>query len=264
MKYSTLIALSIFLFLMTACSSYKQIPYLQKSEDTDEKFQSQVPNLYKVKIMPDDLLTIVVSSSVPELAAPFNLMVPTPSSASNSSTSSGNLYTYLVDAQGYIHFPILGKMKLGGLTKGEAEYAIKQRLTSYLNEEPIVDIRIVNYKITVTGEVTNPNRFTIPNEKINILEALAMAGDMTIYGRRDNVQIFRKDMHGKDEIIEVNLNDAELLLSPHYYLQQNDILYVTPNKTKAKNAGVSTSTTIWISVTSILVSLTSLLVNILK
>jgi len=123
---------------------------------------------------------------------------------------------------------------------------------------------MANYKISVLGEVARPGTFTVGNEKVNILEALAMAGDMTVYGIRDNVKLIREDATGKREIITLNLNNADLVLSPYYYLRQNDILYVTPNKTKAKNSDIGSSTTLWFSATSILVSIASLIVNIVR
>jgi polysaccharide export outer membrane protein len=121
-----------------------------------------------------------------------------------------------------------------------------------------------NYKISVLGEVNKPGMFTVSNEKINILEALAQAGDLTIYGVRDKVKLIRENASGKKEIIRINLNDAEIINSPYYYLQQNDIVYVEPNKVKARNSTVGQTTTLWFSATSILISMASLLYNILK
>ena len=132
------------------------------------------------------------------------------------------------------------------------------------NENPIVTVRMTNYKISVLGEVNHPGMFTVNNEKINILEALAKAGDLTIYGVRDKIKLIREDATGKKEIHELNLNDANIINSPYYYLQQNDIVYVEPNKVKARNSGVGTTTGLWFSATSILISLTSLMYNILK
>jgi len=123
---------------------------------------------------------------------------------------------------------------------------------------------MINYKISVIGEVTRPGMFTVANEKINILEALAQAGDLTIYGVRDRVKLIREDATGKKEIHVLNLNDANIINSPYYYLQQNDIIYVEPNKVKSQNSSVGSMTTLWFSATSILISLTSLLYNILK
>jgi polysaccharide export outer membrane protein len=123
---------------------------------------------------------------------------------------------------------------------------------------------MTNFKVSVIGEVTRPATFVVSNEKINILEALAQAGDLTIYGRRDNVKLIREGADGKQQIITLDLNSAETILSPYYWLQQNDIVYVTPNKAKARNSDIGNSTSLWFSATSILVSLASLLVTIFK
>ena len=120
------------------------------------------------------------------------------------------------------------------------------------------------FKISVLGEVASPGVYPVVNEQINVLEALAMAGDMTVYGLRDNVRLIREDADGHQHIITLNMNRADIIQSPYYYLQQNDILYVTPNKTKAKTADISASTTIWFSVVSTLVSLASLIITIAK
>lgn len=255
--------------LLAGCRSYKKIPYLQ-----DALRQAAIADtstcgttLYDARIMPKDLLTIVVSCpEEPELAEPFNLTVATPVSNTGvkSLTSQPVLQQYLVDNDGNVDFPVLGTIHLGGLTKGEAEQYLKDKLRPQFRETPIVTVRMVNYKISVIGEVGSPGTFTISNEKVNIFEALAMAGDMTIYGIRDNVKLIREDNAGKREIITLNLNDRDILQSPYYYLQQNDILYVTPNKTKAKTSNISSSTTIWFSVVGSLVSLASLIIAITK
>ena len=253
-------------FLLVACQSYKKVPYFQDVEVVNEANQQE--KLYDARIMPKDLLTIVVSCTNPELAIPFNLTVA--SNASLAASTSSNVTTqaalqpYLVDNEGNINFPVLGELKLGGLTKREAEQLILDKLKPYMKETPIVTVRMVNYKISVIGEVARPGTFTISNEKVNLLEALAMAGDMTVYGLRDNVKLIREDANGKQQIVTLNLNNAETILSPYYWLQQNDIVYVTPNKAKARNSDVGNSTSLWFSATSILVSIVSLLVNILK
>lgn len=253
-------------FLLTACQSYKKVPYFQNVEVVNEAEQQE--KLYDAKIMPKDLLTIVVSCTNPELAIPFNLTVASNAgiavSTSSYVTTQPVLQPYLVDNEGNINFPVLGELKLGGLTKREAEQLIIDKLKPYMKETPIVTVRMVNYKISVIGEVTRPGTFTISNEKVNLLEALAMAGDMTVYGLRDNVKLIREDANGKQQIVTLDLNKAETILSPYYWLQQNDIVYVTPNKAKARNSDVGNSTSLWFSATSILVSTVSLLVNILK
>ena len=256
----------ITIFLLASCQSYKKVPYLQDVEVMEQTAQQE--NLYDAKIMPKDLLTIVVSCTSPELAVPFNLTVASPASVATTGNSQLTvqpvLQPYLVDNGGKINFPVLGELKVGGLTKREAEQLIIDKLKPYIKETPIVTVRMVNYKISVLGEVTRPGTFTISNEKVNLLEALAMAGDMTVWGVRDNVKLIREGADGKQEIVTLDLNKAEPILSPYYWLQQNDIVYVTPNKAKARNSDIGNSTSLWFSATSILVSLASLLVTIFK
>lgn len=253
------------LFLLVGCTSYKNVPYMQ-NPDVVNNYTEQLP-LYDAKIMPKDLLSITINTSDPQAAAPFNLTVQTPLNAALTNintTTQPTLQQYLVNNKGEIDFPVVGRLNVGGLTKNEAEDLIRKRLEPYLKEKPIVTVRMANYKISVLGEVTRPGTFTVGNEKVNILEALAMAGDMTVYGVRDNVKLIREDAQGKREIVTLNLNNAELVVSPYYYLRQNDILYVTPNKTKAKNSDIGSSTSLWVSATSILVSIASLIVTIVR
>lgn len=176
------------------------------------------------------------------------------------------MQTYLVSNDGTIDFPVLGTLQVGGLTKLECEKRIHDKILPYLNanENPVVTVRMSNYKISVLGEVNRPGMFTVGNEKINIFEALAQAGDLTIYGVRNNVKLIREDANGRKEIYTLNLNDASIINSPYYYLQQNDIIYVEPNKVKAQNSGVGQTTSLWLTSTSILISLASLMYSILK
>lgn len=255
------------LLLLAGCQSYKKVPYLQDVVRQAEAAGAAGVDttLYDARIMPKDLLTIVVSyPEEPELAVPFNLTVASAINANNNLNSQPNLQQYLVDNSGNIDFPVLGTIRLGGLTKGEAEQLIKEKLKPQFRETPIVTVRMANYKISVIGEVARPGTFTISNEKVNLFEALAMAGDMTIYGIRDKVKLIRESSDGKREIVSLNLNDSHILQSPYYYLQQNDILYVTPNKVKAKTSDISSSTTIWFSVVGTLVSLASLIITLAK
>ena len=262
-KVNRWMGLLLLLCLLAACQSYKKVPYLQDAEVVLYGVQNE--QLYDAKIMPKDLLTIVVSCTSPELAAPFNLTVATPNNiASNYTTTQPALQQYLVDNQGNINFPVLGEIHVGGLTKLEIENLIIDKLKVYLKEAPLVTVRIVNYRISVLGEVNGPGSFVVSNEKINLLEALAMAGDLTIYGMRDNVKLIRTGQDNKQEIITLDLNKAETVLSPYYQLQQNDIIYVTPNKTKAKNSDIGAGTGLWFSGISILMSITNLLINILR
>ena len=256
--------LFVAIYGLTSCANSKNVAYIQNSNMVD---LSESAFLYDARIMPKDVLTITVNTVNPEASAPFNLSVPTSFNNQTRSTySQPVLQTYLVDNSGTIEFPVLGTLQVGGLTKSECEKLIHDKLRPYLNakENPVVTVRMANYKISVLGEVNRPGVFTVNNEKINIFEALAQAGDLTIYGVRDNVKLIRENQKGKKEIVTIVLNDANIINSPYYYLQQNDILYVEPNKVKARNSSVGTTTTLWFSATSIMVSLASLLYNILK
>ena len=263
-NFKSLILSGAVVMLLGSCSAPKNVAYIKNSDNVD---LSHSEYLYDARIMPKDVLTISVSTVNPEAAAPFNLSVPTAFNNQTRSTySQPVLQTYLVDNTGTIEFPVLGTLQVGGLTKSECEKMIHDKLRPYLNakENPVVTVRMANYKISVLGEVNRPGMFTVSNEKINIFEALAQAGDLTIYGVRDNVKLIRENPKGRKEIITIVLNDANIINSPYYYLQQNDILYVEPNKVKARNSTVGTTTTLWFSATSILISMASLLYNILK
>ncbi len=264
MNIQRLLTAAAVALLMASCTSHKDVPYFQNAATAD---LSQSAFLYDARIMPKDQLTITVSTINEEAAAPFNLTVPTPYTVNSRSTySTAMLQTYLVDNQGKINFPIIGELKVGGLTKSEAELMIQQKIQPYINEQekPIVTVRMTGYQISVIGEVARPGTFTVSREKITVLEALAQAGDLTIYGQRKNVQLIREDANGQKSIHLLDLTDANLVNSPYYYMQQNDVINVTPNKVKAQNSSVGSMTTLWFSATSILISLTSLLYNILK
>lgn len=261
-----LLLFSLTCLLLASCKSYKKVPYMQDSELID--FSNNIQQLYNAKIMPKDLLTINVNTSDPEASAPYNLITQTllnrGSQQRSSLSSQAALIEYLVDNEGYINFPQLGHLKVGGMTKEECEDMIAEKLRPFLKEDPIITVRMSNYKISVIGEVAHPGTFTVSNEKVNVLEALAMAGDLTVYGLRENVKLLREGADGKREIVELNLNKTDIINSPYFYLQQNDVIYVTPNKMKAKNSEVGNTTTYWISGISIVISIATLLVSILK
>lgn len=263
MKKLYLIPFAVLTIWLAGCTASKNVAYIQGAgEGDDEAFVQSTP-LYDARIMPKDLLTITVSATDPEAVQPFNLTVPSLTTGTTT-YSQPSLQAYLVDNRGQINFPVLGMVTLTGLTKREAELKIGDLLAKYLKEPPVVTVKFVNYKISVLGEVARPNTFTISNEKVNIFEALAMAGDMTIWGRRDNVKIIREDAMGNQRVIVMNLNDRNIIYSPYYYLQQNDVVYVEPNKTKAKNSEIGSATNIWLSATSIMISVATLLINVLK
>ncbi len=258
------LAMMAFIVLLGSCSSSKNVAYFKNSDEVNLDASKM---LYDARIMPKDQLTITVSTTDPEAAVGFNMTVPTPYTVGQrTSYSQAMLQMYLVDNNGYIDFPKVGEIKVGGLTKAEAEKLIEEKIKPYMaaTENPIVTVRMSSYSITVLGEVARAGSFQVSREKITILEALAQAGDMTIYGVRDRVKLIREDANGQKTIHILNLNDASLINSPYYYLQQNDVVIVEPNKAKAQNSSVGSMTTLWFSATSILISLASLMYNILK
>lgn len=246
---------------LTACTSYRKVPYIQNHEYANSL--NQMTELYDAKIMPKDILTITVNTSDPSASAHFNLGRSI-SIENDKASTQGSLESYLVDNDGTIDFPILGRLHVAGLTKNECENMIKERLKTYLKETPVVMVRMPEFKITVLGEVNGPGQFTVKNEKINVLEALALAGDMSIYGRRDNVKLIREDSRGKRHIYTMDVTDATLIYNPLYQLQQNDVIYVTPNKTKARAAGTGGATQIWFSAASMFISIASLVTYIIR
>ena len=251
--------------LFSACGSSGKIAYIQNADNVDFG-KSKV--LFDARIMPKDILTVTVSTIDPEASIPFNLTVSSTTANTNlkSLTTQPALQDYLVSNDGTIEFPIIGQIKVVGLTKTECEAMILEKIRPYMadSEKPIVTVRMSSYSIAVLGEVKNPGSFQVTREKINIFEALAQAGDMTIYGVRDRVRLIREDASGKKEIQVLDLTDANIINSPYYYLQQNDIIYVEPSKVKKQDARVGSMTNLWFSATSILVSVASLLVNILR
>ena len=232
------------LVLLSACTQ-RNLTYLSDLESENQVknqiiFTEEISNLTELKFQPDDLLTITVTSLNPEANILFNKgeIIPV-NNVANTSTSGVYKEGYLVDKEGLIDFPILGKIKVGGLTKTEVKENITQELQNYL-KSPSVHIRHLNYRVTVIGEVKNPATFTMPSEKINIFEALGMAGDMTAYGKRENVLIIREE-EGTRKIARVDLNGKDVLSSPYFYLKQNDVVYVEADKAKVEQVSTTRS-----------------------
>jgi len=230
----------IIIFCLTSCVQQKQIAYFQKAlnqSDTIAVAQAYIP-----KIQPGDILAIPIGSLNPVASSFFNPFSTMPVTQDNNSTSTQSTAavnaapalsptvasSYLVDAEGKIELPLLGIIKIAGLTTSAARDTIKNRLKYYL-KDPTVNVRLLNYKISVLGEVARPSVYVIPNETITLPEALSLAGDMTIFGKRDNVLVIR-DVNGKKEFGRVNLNTREVYNSPYYYLHSNDVIYVEPSK----------------------------------
>jgi polysaccharide biosynthesis/export protein len=204
------------ILLLCSCEPRRNLVYF--SEDSSSGNISRiVPGEAAIKIQPNDLLRISVSS----LSVESNVLFNSPS------TQSG----YRIDHNGNINFPVAGNIKLDGLDLEQAQIKITNELLKYV-KNPIVNVAFLNFKITVIGEVNNPSSFTITDEKVNLLEALGMAGDMTAFGKRENVLIIR-ETKGQRTMTRVNLNNKEVLNSPYFYLKQNDIVYVEPDPAKA-------------------------------
>ncbi len=260
------LVLTIMMFSLQGCTSYKQVPYLQNSDSID---LSIALGLYDAKIMPKDLLAIYVSTPENnEVSAMFNLSSqPNKSSYGETSTTTTQVtpQRYLVSNDGKINFPLLGELYVKGMTIPELQDYIAGRLTgTYLTKKPVVTVEMANYRVTVLGEVSKAGVYAVDKGKINVFEALALAGDMTIWGVREKVQIIREDASGRKAIHFLDLTKADVINSPYYQLQQNDIVYVTPNKAKAKNSGIGQETSLWFSSVSILISVASLMYQILK
>ncbi len=252
---------------LCSCSSYKTVPYFQNFNEYDG---SKGPGLYDLRIKPKDKLNIFVfSGSDAEAVAPFNIRDPREPRLQDGRIrveQRTRIHSYLVDNEGNIVFPVIGLVNVGGLTLDEINEKIKNLLAPYLQPETdcIVTTFIENFEIAVMGEVAKPNTYTITRSDINVLEALALAGDMTIYGKRDNVKILRELPDGTYEVHELDLRDANILNSPYYYLEQRDIVYVEPNEAMAQNSKVGTTTRLWLNGVSIVISLGSLLYRVLQ
>jgi len=243
-----------------SCVSRKKIVYMQNISTVlpSEKIS------YEPSIKPDDLLVINVFSPTPEAVMRFNLLTTQTSQSSNVTSGATAMqdpvfYSYLVDINGNIHFPIIGDIKLGGLTKTQALEKLNTELKEYITD-PIATIRITNFKVSVLGEVNSPGEITVVTERITLPEVLSKAGDLTIYGKRDNVLIIR-EANGQKTFNYVDLTKADFINSPFYYLTQNDIVIVEPNKTKVNSAVIGPNTSVVISAISILITVVALLIR---
>ncbi len=212
-------------------------------------------------LAPGDILDIHVMGRTHEVVAPFNKRILNEQTTISSSLPDAVQY-YLVDQEGNINFPIVGTIHVAGMSKAELEHKIQETLyPKYLNELPQVSVWIQNFSISVLGDVKEPGLFTIKNERVSVLDAIALAGDLNITGRRDNVLLVRVNADGTKETARLDLNDKNLIVSPYFYLQQNDVLYVQPNKSKANSAVVVPPTTSLVfSITSILLTVANIII----
>ncbi|KGL60305.1 polysaccharide export outer membrane protein [Polaribacter sp. Hel1_33_49] len=238
------------LFFLSSCVSKKDLIYLQY----DEIDQSKVSNDYQLTFKPDDLLQIIISSKDVKAALPFNLPVLASSPSAISAQGIPKLQSYLIDGKGEVEFPVLGVLKLGGLTRIEAIDLLKDKLHPNYLKDPIVNIIITNFKVTVIGDVRNSRVFQVENERVTIFDAIGMAGDLNISGVRENVTVIREEFNKKNKYV-IDLRSNNIMTSPVYYLQQNDLIYIEQNTSRIQDAAYTRSTGLFISLASVLISL---------
>ncbi|WP_293912828.1 MULTISPECIES: polysaccharide biosynthesis/export family protein [unclassified Sphingobacterium] len=237
-----------------SCGSRKEIIYLQPdSTQISTIYQQHIP-----KIQPNDILAISVSAADIKATQPFNQQNAYQMNA-GSATDMAFKPTYTVDDHGEIDFPVLGKLKLGGLTRLEAMDLIRQRLKTYILD-PGVNVTYSNFKVTVVGEVAKPGTYTLNNERVTIFEALGLAGDMTMKGMRNNVLVIR-EIDGTKTMNRIDLTKQDALNSPFYYLAQNDVVYVEPNGSQIRNANYGQNTNIIISIAGLIITIISVIVR---
>ncbi len=237
--------------MVTSCGTSKKSIYF--SDISKEAVNHKVAaEYYEPLIQTDDILTVNIQTIDPKATTPVN---QSPGNSSNSQGPGDNSNNgFLVDKDGNIEMPMLGVVKVGEKTTAEAKEIIRKKAATYY-KNPTIQVRFANFKITVLGEVVKPASYTIPNEKITVLDAISLAGDLTIFGKRDDVMLIRNNGNYK-EIARLNLNSSELMSSPYFYLRQNDVLYIEPNKTKisANNAPKFQIITVAISAATLLIT----------
>ena len=250
-----------FIFLLSvvfSCKTQEKIVYFQGSFENKESQNSN----YNPTIKSDDFLSIIVSGEDPESVIPFNLNPVGVQQISNNGYSTGMAapFGYLVDKDGFISMPTVGKVQLGGLSRTDATEKISELLRNYI-KNPVIQLQIQNYKITVLGDVKNPGTFKIPNERITILEAIGLAGDLKITGNRKNIVVIRDENGSKTEY-RIDLTNKSVFTSPVYYLTQNDVLYVEQNAAARFGSTLVQSTGgIVISLTSLILTTVNILIN---
>lgn len=262
MKYVYWTLVLLVFWGITSCSSSKNVPYMIDVEDIPSEVLNAASPQSSPVLVPGDILDILVMAKNREVVIPFNKRL-LQSDVYTRGNNTKAVEFYLVDQNGDIEFPVLGSLHVAGKSKKEVELMIQEALyPRYLSELPQVSVWIQNFTVSVLGDVARPGMFTIENERVSVLDAIALAGDLNITGRRDNVLLVRVNSDGTKNIARINLNDKNLVSSPYFYLQQNDVLYVQPNKSKANSAVVVPPTTSLVfSATSILLTIANLIIT---
>lgn len=261
MKKNFLFAIVVMIIAFSSCTSYKtSLPYFEDIRDSISGEFNQGD--YGIKIIADDELLITVTSMVPEASAMYNLPLGNPAIREGIvKVTQPQQQTYIVDANGDIQFPVLGKLHVAGLSTQELTKELETRISKDV-ENPIVRVQLVNFRINVLGEVKKPGAISVNKERYSILDALADAGDLTEYGERSNVLLIR-EVDGKRIYQRMNLNNSALLTSPYFYLQQNDVVYVEPNEIRRENAKYNQNNSFKISVVSTIVSACSVIASLI-
>ena len=255
------IVLSLVLAL-GACSVPKDVVYFQGIDSLSPERVEEMSQPYVSRICPDDLLTITVTAWDPTVVTPFDPPVYAYAQQGEvSAVSSAQLRTYLVDAEGYINFPVLGRIHVAGQTKQELSTKMQQMIEPYV-KDALVNIQIVNYKVTVMGEVARPGAISVKNDRISILDAIGQVGDLTINANRTNILVIR-DNNGAKEFGRLDITEPDIFTSPYYYLQQNDVVYVEPNNAKKRNARYSQAQQYSITVFSSILSAISVVTTVI-
>ena len=266
MNFKSIIVTTIIIALFSSCTSYRKIEYLKDVETLSQEQLGAASKSHNLKIMSNDLLTINVNATNPAAAVPFNLpLTPVTGNGIGGIYNTVGAQAYLVDNDGNINFPILGKLHIAGYTRTELEKMLKEKIfPQYITEEPIVTVRFVNYSVSVLGEVARPGVYGFSSERIDLLDVLAMAGDLTIFGKRNNVLLKRTNADGSNEFVRLNLQDKNLALSPYFYMQQNDVIYVVPNKAKGNSSSIGSTESMAISIIGTLISVATLLITVFR
>jgi len=252
-----LLVLLIGSFLLTSCGSTKNVPYFKDVSLEDQSNLSNTAVFKDPTIQPNDIISISVFTIDPITSMVVNQVGSQAINANNSlAAQTATLPTtgFLVDKDGEVSLSVIGKVKIAGLTTFEARKLITEK-AAIVFKDPNVQVGYANFKITVLGEVLRPAAYTIPNEKVSVLDALGLAGDMTVYGKRENVLLIR-DVNGEKQFARLNLNSKELFTSPYFYLKQNDVLYIEPNKGKAASLNAARTQTLAIIGTALTVLIT--------
>ncbi|WP_031289783.1 polysaccharide biosynthesis/export family protein [Sphingobacterium sp. IITKGP-BTPF85] len=253
-KYGLVLGIiTLFLVVFSSCGSRKNMVYFQPdSTQINTVYEQYVP-----KIQKNDILTVVVTAADPKVTAPFNPLSTMAAGSLTQQTDMALRPTYTVDEKGDITLPMLGKVYLEGLTRLEAIEKVRIELSHYI-KDPGVNMNFNNFRVSVLGEVARPGSFIMPTERVTVLEALGMAGDLTIRGVRENVTLIR-EVDGKKSMHRLDLTKQETLNSPYYYLAQNDVIYVEPNKSQINNSKLGANTNIIISIAGLIITVISVL-----